>query len=113
MEFDFDDILKEFGVDSENEKIPEKQNASLQENVALTEPEEEPAADFAEPDDLYEQTDSDSDYDYEEEPAGTDNPGSSEDDFRFEWPEPEPERTGPVKRNYDPDSPGKTGSRAG
>ena len=103
MEFDFDDILKEFGVDSENEKIPEKQNAPLQENVALTEPEEEPAADFAEPDDLYEQTDSDSDYDYEEEPAGTDNPGSSEDDFRFEWPEPEPERTGPVKRNYDPE----------
>ena len=91
MEFDFDDILKEFGVDSESKKIPEKQNASLREDVVLTEPEEEPAADFAEPDDLYEQTDSDSDYDYEEEPAGTDNPGSSEDDFRFEWPEPEPE----------------------
>ncbi|MBP3209908.1 MAG: hypothetical protein J6M64_08405, partial [Oscillospiraceae bacterium] len=103
MEFDFDDILKEFGVDSENEKIPEKQNAPLQENVALTEPEEEPAADFAEADDLYEQSGPDSGYDYEEVPAETDNPESSEDDFRFEWPEPEPERAGPVKRNYDPE----------
>ena len=76
MEFDFDDILKEFGVDSENEKIPEKQNAPLQEDVALTEPEEEPADDFAEADDLYEQSGPDPGYDYEEVPAGTDNPGS-------------------------------------
>ena len=95
----FDDILKEYGVNPEEDDAPADTSEPEEELPAdpaeeiLTEPEAEEPADEELP---------------EEEPAGIedseDAPAASEDEFNFNWPEPvkeEPVR--PRERNYDPE----------
>ena len=91
MDFDFEDILKEFGISTE-EKADE---AAAPETVVS-----EIKTDSAEiPDAVSKQEDSFSD----EAEAEEEILQPEMDEFDFFWPEPEPERTGPVKRNYDPE----------
>ena len=91
MDFDFEDILKEFGVTTE-EKADEAAEPETAEPQTETEPADIPDAGI-------EQEDSFSD----EEGIEEETPQPEEDDDDFFWPEPEPERTEPVKRNYDPE----------
>ena len=100
MDFNFDDILKEFGVntefhpeqeDAEGEKaIP---NDIGEEALPPDVPEEEEIDGFDETEDVEDSAEN------QEDPF----PPESEDDFAFFWPEPEPEKTEPIKRNYDPE----------
>ena len=91
MDFDFEDILKEFGIST----AEEKEKASAPETPVPeedAEPVEAPETDFKPERDLPDETES-----------GKEDFPPEEDDFDFFWPEPEPERAEPVQRNYDPE----------
>ncbi len=98
-DLNFDDILKEYGVNPEEDDAPADTSEPEEELPAdpaeeiLTEPEAEEPADEELP---------------EEEPAGIedseDATAASEDEFNFNWPEPvKEERVRPRERNYDPE----------
>ncbi len=80
MDYNFDDILKEFGIGGEEESPAPAETDAPEERQPLQEPEEN--------------TDTP-----EEDTENTD----SDEEFDFSWPEPEPERTVRPKRNYDPE----------
>ena len=91
MDFDFEDILKEFGISTEEEE----EKASVPETPVPeedAEPVEAPETDSEPERALPDETES-----------GKESFPPEEDEFDFFWPEPEPERAEPVQRNYDPE----------
>ena len=90
MDFDFEDILKEFGISTEEEEKASVPETPVPEEDA--EPVEAPETDSEPERALPDETES-----------GKEGFPPEEDEFDFFWPEPEPERAEPVQRNYDPE----------
>ena len=93
MDFDFEDILKEFGISTEEaaEKVSAPETLVPEEETV---PAEAPEADLEQEPEIAVP---------DETENGKEAFSPEEDDFDFFWPEPEPERTEPVQRNYDPE----------
>ena len=97
-DLNFDDILKEYGINTEEDASddasgPEKESPADPAGEILTEPEAEVPAEEVRPEEVPAESES-----RENEQA------AAEDEFNFNWPEPEAEQ--PVrrwKRNYDPE----------
>ena len=128
MDYNFDDILKEFGVGSEyaaDEPAEEEEPASRILAEADNPAKDEAGMDLSLDEDVPKGEAGDTPVKEEEAPAAENDPfaawaeaersiaerqrarkkasAEKSDEFHFDWPEPEKERTEPVKRNYDPE----------